>query len=96
MSTRLEGDRLVLEGNINADTVPRLLAAGDQYLRQGLSIVDFGSVGHVDSSAIALALEWLRDAREAGRELRFANIPEAMDNLAKLYGVVEFLPPHSS
>ena len=96
MSTRLEGDRLVLEGNINADTVPGLLAAGDTYLRQGLSIVDFGSVGHVDSSAIALALEWLRDAREAGRELRFANIPEAMDNLARLYGVLDFLPPHSS
>jgi phospholipid transport system transporter-binding protein len=93
VSTRLEGDRLVLEGPINADTVPGLLAAGDHYLRQGLSTVDFGSVGHVDSSAIALALEWLRDARAAGRSLAFVNIPPAMQNLARLYDVSEFLAP---
>ncbi len=95
MSTRLEGDRLVLEGNINADTVPSLLAAGDQYLRRGLSIVDFGSVGHVDSSAIALALEWLRDARSAGRTLAFVNLPPAMQNLARLYDVSDLLAPHA-
>jgi phospholipid transport system transporter-binding protein len=91
LTTRLEGDRLVLEGDINAGTVPGLLAAGDQYLRQGLSIVDFGAVGHVDSSAIALALEWLRDARAAGRTLAFVNIPAAMQNLARLYDVADFL-----
>jgi phospholipid transport system transporter-binding protein len=93
VSTRLDGDRLVLEGPLNAGTVPGLLEAGDQYLRDGLASVDFGSVGDVDSSAIALALEWLRDARAAGRNLAFVNIPPAMQNLARLYGVAEFLAP---
>lgn len=91
MSTRLEADRLVLEGDINADTVPQLLTASDQYLRQGLSVVDFGAVGNVDSSAIALALEWLRDARAAGRTLAFVNLPPAMHKLARLYDVSDFL-----
>lgn len=93
MSTRLDGDRLILEGPINADTVPALLVAGDQFLRKGLTTVDFGSVVHVDSSAIALALEWLRDARAAGRSLAFVNLPPAMQNLARLYDVSEFLSP---
>ncbi len=93
MSTRLEGDRLVLEGKINADTVPALLRAGDEYLSQGLSVVDFGAVGHVDSSAIALALEWLRDARRGGRSLSFVNLPPSMVNLARLYDVSDFLSP---
>lgn len=91
MASRLEGDRLVLEGNINADTVPGLLEAGDQYLSQGLAVVDFGAVGHVDSSAIALALEWLRDARTGGHKLSFVNLPPAMLNLARLYDVSDFL-----
>jgi len=45
----------------------------------------------VDSAAIALALEWLRQAEESKTALRFANLPAAMQNLAKLYGVSELL-----
>lgn len=93
MPVRLEGDRLVLDGNVNADTVPALVEAGDAFLSRGCSVVDFGAVDHVDSSAIALALEWLRGARAAGRTLAFANLPPAMVNLARLYDVSELLAP---
>jgi ABC-type transporter Mla MlaB component len=37
-------------------------------------------------------LAWLRDARAAKRELGFANLPEALQTLARLYGVEELLP----
>ena len=89
--SRLEGDRLVLEGDVNALTVPALLVAGEAYLQRGLSVVDFGAVGQVDSAAIALGLEWLRSAHAAGRELRFINLPPSIVNLARLYGVSTFL-----
>jgi ABC-type transporter Mla MlaB component len=34
----------------------------------------------------------LREARDSGRTLAFANLPPAMQNLAALYGVADFIP----
>jgi phospholipid transport system transporter-binding protein len=89
---RREGNRLVLEGAVTAGTVPALLDEGGATLRDGVEVVDFGAVTEVDSAALALALAWLRAARAAGRALRFANLPPAMENLARLYAVAALLP----
>ncbi len=88
---RREGDSLLLEGAITLDTVPGLVDAVEEHLRQGVSVVDFNAVTEVDSAAVALALEWMRQAGRAGKGLRLANLPASMQNLAKLYGVSEFL-----
>ena len=88
---RREGDSLLLEGAITLDTVPGLVDAVAEHLRQGVSVVDFNAVTEVDSAAVALALEWLRQAGRAGKGLRLANLPASMQNLAKLYGVSELL-----
>ncbi len=92
---RREGDSLILEGPVTLDTVPGLVGTAEEHLRQGVRVVDFRSVTDVDSAAVALALEWLRRA-ESGRGLRLANLPAAMQNLAKLYGVSELLQSASS
>jgi phospholipid transport system transporter-binding protein len=55
--------------------------------------VDFGAVTEVDSSAVALLLEWRRQAEGRNLTLRLANPPAALQNLAELYGVLELLPP---
>jgi len=88
---RRENDSLVLEGAVTLDTVAVLVDAVDEHLRQGVRVVDFREVTEVDSAAVALALEWLRRAEESKTALRLANLPEAMQNLAKLYGVSELL-----
>ena len=88
---RRESDSLIVEGAVTLNTVAALAAAVEEHLRQGARVVDFGSVTEVDSAAIALALEWLRQAEESKIALRFANLPAAMQNLAKLYGVSELL-----
>jgi phospholipid transport system transporter-binding protein len=93
---RLEGDSLAVEGALTLATVPGLAGAARDHLRQGVRVIDFRGVTEVDSSAVALALEWLRQAAEAGSALRFVNLPSAMQNLAKLYGVSELLQPASS
>jgi phospholipid transport system transporter-binding protein len=95
---RRDGDTLFLEGALTLGTVSDLAGAVREYLRQGARVVDFGGVTEVDSAAIALALEWLRQAAEGegGTGLRYANLPVAMQNLAKLYGVSELLQPASS
>ena len=88
---RRESDSLILEGAVTLNTVAALAVAVEEHLRQGARVVDFGSVTEVDSAAVALALEWLRQAEESRTALRFANLPAAMQNLAKLYGVSELL-----
>lgn len=89
---RREGNRLLLEGAVTAGTVPWLLDAGAAQLRDGVEVVDFAAVTEVDSAALALALAWLRATRASGRTIRFANLPRAMENLARLYAVDELLP----
>lgn len=88
---RREGNSLLLEGAVTLETVPGLIGAADELFRQGATVVDFRGVTDVDSAAVALALEWLRRARHAGTGLQLANLPAAMQNLAKLYGVSELL-----
>jgi len=95
---RREGDSLFLEGALTLETVSGLSGPVQEQLRQGARVVDFGGVTDVDSAALALALEWLRQTAESGSGagLRFANLPVAMQNLAKLYGVSELLQPATS
>ena len=88
---RREGDSLILEGPVTLDTVPGLVGPAEEHLRQGARVIDFRDVTEVDSAAVALALEWLRHAEESKTALRLANLPAAMQNLAKLYGVSELL-----
>ena len=88
---RRDGDSLILEGAVTLETVPGLIGAAEEHFRQGARVIDFRGVTEVDSAAVALALEWVRRARESGSGLQLANLPPAMENLAKLYGVSELL-----
>ena len=87
-----KGNRLVLEGPAMAETVPTLLREGAAQRRDGVEAVDLAAVTDVDSAALALAFAWLRAARAAGRTIRFAHLPPAMEKLARLYEVDGFLP----
>jgi phospholipid transport system transporter-binding protein len=89
---RREGNRLLLEGNLTADTVPGVLAGASPQDRTAVEVVDFAGVTAVDSAAVALAIAWLREARAGGRTLRFENLPPAMAKLARLYAVGGLLP----
>jgi len=89
---RRDGRKMVVSGPVTLTNAAQVLEQGRQYLAEGVGAVDFGEVTEVDSSALALALAWLRDARAAKREIAFANLPEALQTLARLYGVEELLP----
>ncbi len=88
-----EGDVLMLEGPVTFETVPALVGAAEEHLSQGAQTVDFSQVTEIDSAAVALALEWLRQAARHNVALRLENLPSSMNNLAELYGVSEFLYP---
>ena len=84
---------LVLEGAVTLDTVPGLILEAEEHLRQGADAIDFSAVTEVDSAAVALALEWVRQAERANVALRLVNLPTSIQDLAKLYGVAELLQP---
>jgi phospholipid transport system transporter-binding protein len=86
-----EGDRLLLQGPVTIATVSAVLAQSRLLLAPGVAVLDFKSVTEVDSAAVALALECMREARRQGLSLSLANLPEAMQNLAELYAVSELL-----
>jgi phospholipid transport system transporter-binding protein len=92
---RREGDALILDGPVTLQTVPELVAAAEEHFRDGAQVVDFSGVTEVDSSAVALALEWQRQAASNKRTLRLQSLPAAMQNLARLYGVSEILQLNS-
>jgi phospholipid transport system transporter-binding protein len=88
---RIEGNRLRLAGPVTFATVPTLLEEGNLHIRAGVSIIDFAATTEADSASVALAIAWLRTARASQRKLEFVNLPPAMLNLARLYGVTDLV-----
>ncbi|MGP1675856.1 MAG: STAS domain-containing protein [Burkholderiales bacterium] len=86
-----EGDRLLLQGPVTIGTVTVLLTQARTLLAPGAAVLDFKGVTEVDSAAVALALECLREARRRELPLSLANLPESMQHLAELYAVSELL-----
>jgi phospholipid transport system transporter-binding protein len=90
-----DGDRVSLSGPLNLQTVPAVLRFGLESFADGARVVDFSAVTEVDSSAIAMAIEWIRAVPAAGdakSALHFLNLPEGFVSLAHLYGVADLLP----
>jgi phospholipid transport system transporter-binding protein len=83
----------MLDGPVTLDTVPGLAAEMESLLDGEARVIDFGGATDVDSSAVALVLEWCHQAASRKLNLRVANLPTAMENLAKLYGVSDLLHP---
>jgi phospholipid transport system transporter-binding protein len=95
MSAVPAGEVLVLDGALSFETLPGVLAQSVDYaaradLPERLTI-DFSRITAVDSSAVALLLEWRRQAAARGKRLEFVNLPPNLLALADLYGVAEII-----
>jgi phospholipid transport system transporter-binding protein len=88
---------LALTGAISFETLPTVLEQSARYaertdIPEHLTI-DFSAITGVDSSAVALLLEWRRQAAERGKRLEYVNLPPNLVALAQLYGVEELIQP---
>jgi phospholipid transport system transporter-binding protein len=97
VNTSVEGEILALEGALSFETLPEVLAQSAEYaarpdLPDRLTI-DFSAITGVDSSAVALLLEWRRQAQARGKALVFVNLPPNLLALAELYGVADLIQP---
>jgi len=95
VSTPPRDEALALDGALSFETIPDVLRASEEYaarpdLPDRLTI-DFAGIDAVDSSAVAMLLEWRRQAGRRGKQLEFVNLPENLIALARLYGVEELI-----
>ena len=91
MITR-EGDQLQVAGRLTMETVAGLFDAALQPNGTGTLVIDLARVEAVDSAAVSLLLSWLRRAQSNQVVLSFANVPDNLMSLARLYGVADLLP----
>jgi phospholipid transport system transporter-binding protein len=88
----LKDGRYYVHGPITLVTVEPLLHEGAARFASDNSVVDLGGVTQADSAAVALLLRWTRDARAAGREIKYVNVGRNVRALISLYDVGAFLP----
>lgn len=91
MSGESRAEVLALEGALSFDTLARVLEQSRAYSERpdvpDRLTIDFSAITDVDSSAVALLLEWRREAARQGKSLHFVNLPANLLSLAELYGV---------
>jgi phospholipid transport system transporter-binding protein len=94
MSARLGADDdgvRRLSGSLDFDSVPALYGRTDELLAGEAVTLDLSGVEAAGSPAVALLLEWRRQARRRGVELRLMGIPESVRRMARLAGVEALL-----
>jgi phospholipid transport system transporter-binding protein len=100
VSSPAPGEVLPLEGELSFHTIPGVLARSAEYAARANTperlTIDFAGVTGVDSSAVALLLDWRRMAASRGKTLIFVNLPANLLALAQLYGVAELIQPHQA
>jgi phospholipid transport system transporter-binding protein len=81
-------------GLLGFNTVAHLLTAGSAAIAAGRAqVIDLSAVTGSDSSGLALLIEWMSIAHEAGRTVRYENMPVQLHQLARLSEVEELLIP---
>lgn len=90
----LGGGRSRVSGPLDFGTVSALLPAGSDAIERGdAAVIDLAGVTGVDSSGLALLIEWLSVAAAAGSRLKYEHIPEQLRHLAELSEVEGLLAP---
>lgn len=81
-----------VSGPVTIDNVRVVIEEGRREFAGNDARVDLGGLENVDSSALSMLLEWMRDAAANGRQFRVLNVPENLTSLARVYGVLDHLP----
>lgn len=88
-----EGNTFRFSGPLTIATVSETLRESEALFEQeGDWELDFSGVEEVDSAAVSLLLEWVRQAAQRGRQLRIQHLSDNLQCLVKVYGVKELLP----
>lgn len=86
------GNCLRLQGALTMENANTLLDESVAMLAPGKLEMDLSGVAEVDSAAISLLFEWMRQAQDRQVDLTFSNLPSSLISLASLYGVLDLIP----
>jgi len=89
---RRDGRRMIVGGPVTLANVRRVVEDGRRQIDEGVRTVDLSEVTDMDSSLLAALLAWLRHARARQQEITFAELPESLQRISRLYGVDGLLP----
>lgn len=84
-----------MQGPVNIYNVVDLTEQGLALLDSGNLQVDLQQVTEVDSTAISMLFEWLREANKKNCHLEFLHLSASLESLMQLYGVTDFIAPLS-
>ena len=91
LAVRADGG-VAVTGVLNFDTVGALLEPGSAAIRSGkAATIDLAGLTASDSAGLALLIEWLSVAKEAGKVLHLEHIPAQLQQLARLSEVEDLL-----
>ena len=80
----LGGGRFTLSGRMAFDTAAQILRESEALFEEHTRIeVDLASVDETDSAGLALLLEWITWANHTVREIRFTEMPEKIEAIAR-------------
>lgn len=84
--------RFALHCDLTFETVTSLLDESERLFAPHESIgIDMSGVAQADTAGLALLLEWLSRARDAGRQIAYENIPSQISAVAEISEVTELL-----
>jgi phospholipid transport system transporter-binding protein len=89
-----QGNTLRISGAMTLENVNALLNETSSAFTSDNMQVDLSGVSEVDSTAVSLLFEWLRQARARNTSLVFVNVPPNLVSIATLYGVLDLIPQH--
>ena len=98
-SIKPNSNRIVLQGELNFDTVVGLYSAGQRLINSsppasaggGKLEFDLAAATAYDSAALVLLLAWMRDAKHCNKLLHFSNVPKKLLDLASISGLEDVL-----
>ena len=87
-----DGDRLSVHGDLSFDSVAEALRRSLDWPEQTDIEIDLAGVSRSNSAGLALLLEWLKNAQQKGRQIKYHNVPEQLLTIARAYGIDDDLP----
>lgn len=86
-----------LVGEMTFATASKALKATAPLFKDGRSLrFDLKDVRRADSAGVALLIEWIRRAQQAGGAVRYTHLPESLRAMIRVGGMDELLPVDSS
>lgn len=92
---RLDDDKAALSGDLLNTTVVSVIDEGKQLLKAAGDVwsLDMAQVERVSSAGVALLLEWLRTANQAGKTLKIDNLPEHIQPIISVSDLNQVFDP---